>query len=307
MRLIRQFQNIDQREGMKRVVSVVGLLVLIAVSVNAQDVYKKQVEKWRSEHQKGLLKDDGWFTVAGLFWLKDGINTVGSGEGYDVQLTLSFKHGKFGEIDFHNGSASLHVAEGVDATSGGKVISSIELVSGGATTKPTIVQTGSQSFFLIEREGKYAIRLKDKNNPGRINFHGLKWYPINPAYRTTASFEAFSQPKEVLIPNVLGSSFKMKSPGILHFKLAGKQYSLQPVEDEDKLFIIFRDLTSKTETYGAGRFLYADQPVKGKVVLDFNQAENPPCAFTEFATCPLPPQQNRLDIEIKAGEKRYHD
>jgi len=268
--------------------------------------YQDEVEKWRADHQKELLSDDGWFTVAGLFWLREGGNTVGSGDGYDVQLTPSFKQGKFGEIDFSNGKATLHVADGVEALIGSKKIASIGL-GPGAQGKPTIVQAGSQSFFLIEREGRHAIRLKDKNNPARTNFHGLKWYDIDSGYHIIASFEAFAVPREVLIPNVLGGNFKMKSPGLLHFALAGRSYTLQPVEDEDKLFIIFRDATSKTETYPAGRFLYADKAINGKVVLDFNQAENPPCAFTGFATCPLSPPQNRLDIEIKAGEKRYHD
>ena len=278
----------------------------LSVSAFAQtDGYQSEIDKWRADHQKELLTDDGWFTVAGLFWLKEGVNTVGSGDGFDVQLTPSFPKGKFGEIDFKGGSATLRVVDGVDAVSAGKKISSIDLA--GDPAKPAIVQTGSQSFFLIKREEKYGIRLKDKNNPGRLNFHGLKWYPINPSFRIEASFEAFPTPKEVLIPNVLGSNFKMKSPGLLHLRVEGKDYTLQPVEDEGKLFIIFRDPTSKAETYGAGRFLYADKAVKGKVVLDFNKAENPPCAFTEFATCPLPPPQNRLDIEIKAGEKRYHD
>src|SRR5205085_359946 len=136
-------------------------------------------------------------------------------------------------------------------------------------------------------------------------FKGLHWFPIDDSYKVTAIFEQLDTPKEILIPNVLGSSFKMKSPGTLKFKIGGKAYSLQPVEEGDHLFIIFRDLSSKTETYGAGRFLYADKPVNGRVTLDFNKSENPPCAFTSFATCPLPPPQNRLDVAINAGEKRY--
>ncbi|HVE56713.1 MAG TPA: DUF1684 domain-containing protein, partial [Pyrinomonadaceae bacterium] len=131
--------------------------------------------------------------------------------------------------------------------------------------------------------------------------------PVDKDYKIKAKFEAFDVPKEVLIPNVLGGNFKMKSPGILRFKLNGKKYALEPVLEEgsDKLFIIFRDATSRAETYGAGRFLYAEKAENGKVILDFNKAENPPCAFTSFATCPLPPPQNRLEVEIKAGEKRY--
>lgn len=290
----------------RQIIFLIGVLCFATNIFGQQSGYVKKVLEWRAKHQAELLADDSWFTVAGLFWLKEGVNTIGSGDGFDIQLTPNFTRGRFGEIDFRDGIATLKIDPGVEATSGGKSISTATLTSDDPS-KPTIVQTGSQSFFLIKREEKYGIRLKDTKNPARVNFHGLKWYTVDAAFRIVATFEAFPQPKEVLIPNVLGTNFKMKSPGILRFKFKEKEYTLQPVEDEGKLFIIFRDLTSKTETYGAGRFLYADKAVNGKVVLDFNQAENPPCAFTEFATCPLPPQQNRLDIEIKAGEKRYHD
>jgi len=286
---------------------LLSAIALIFVSVaNGQTAYVSQIEKWRTDHQAELLSDSGWFTVAGLFWLKPGANTVGAGPEYDVQLTKNFEQGKFGEIAFANGSALLTVANGVKATSGGKPISSIDLINA-QKSKPTTINVGSQSFFVIERDGRYAVRLKDTQNEPRLNFHGLKWYPISPKFRVTAKFEPFPKPKDVLIPNVLGTTFKMKSEGILKFRLKGKEYSLQPVEEGDHLFIIFKDLTSKTDTYGAGRFLYAAAPVNGKVMLDFNKAENPPCAFTEFATCPLPPPQNRLNVEIPAGEKRYHD
>jgi len=284
--------------------AVVALIFVLAAS--GQTAYVSQIEKWRTEHQAELLSDSGWFSVAGLFWLKPGVNTVGAGPQYDVQLTKNFAGGKFGEIDLEKDSARLTVDDGVNAVSNGKAVSSIDLATDGKTD-PTIVGVGSQSFYLIERNGRIGVRLKDTKSEQRLNFHGLKWYPISPQFRVTATLETFSQPKVVQIPNVLGSTFKMKSPGILHFRLNGKAYSLQPVEEGDHLFIIFRDLTSKTETYGAGRFLYAAKPVKGKVVLDFNKAENPPCAFTEFATCPLPPAKNRLNVSIPAGEKRYHE
>lgn len=277
---------------------------IFSIISKAQNGYTKEIEDWRVEHENELETDNGWLTVAGLFWLKDGVNTVGAGSGFDVELTENFKQGKFGEIEFQNGAAKLKVENGVEALNDGKNVSEINLVSD-ENGKPTLIQTGSQTFYLIKREDRYGIRLKDKNSIERVNFKGLKWFPVDKSYKVTAKFEPFAEPKEVLIPNVLGGSFKMKSPGVLRFKLKGKKYTLQPVEEDDKLFIIFRDLSSRTETYGAGRFLYAAKPVNGKVILDFNKAENPPCAFTKYATCPLPPQQNRLDIEIKAGEKRY--
>ncbi len=288
-----------------RILIIVAAFLASVSFADAQANYKQEIEKWRAEHETDLKKDGGWLTVAGLFWLKDGANSVGAGSGFDVELPADFK-GKFGVINFQNSAANLKVENGVQATSDGKNVSSIELVSD-ENGNPTVIKSGGLSFYLIKRENRFGIRLKNQNSPKRLNFTGLHWFPIDENYKVTATFEAFSEPKEVLIPNVLGGNFKMKSPGILKFEINGKNYSLQPVEEEDHLFIIFRDLSSKTETYGAGRFLYAEKPVNGKVILDFNKAENPPCAFTSFATCPLPPPQNRLNVSIKAGEKRFGD
>lgn len=280
---------------------VFGLLI----SAQAQTDYVKAIEKWRSDEESDLKKETGWLTVAGLFWLKEGINTVGAGPAFDVRLTDNFKQAKFGEIDFKNGIATLKVESGVDAQSDGKSVSTIELVSD-EKGKPTQIRSGSQTFHLIKRDDRLGIRLKDSNSKARLGFQGLHWFPIDETYKVAARFDAFPEPREVAIPNVLGGSFKMKSPGILKFTFKGKEYSLQPVDEGDgSLFIIFRDESNMKETYLAGRFLYADKPVNGEAVLDFNKAQNPPCAFTPFATCPLPPPQNTLEVEINAGEKRY--
>ncbi|HLA94929.1 MAG TPA: DUF1684 domain-containing protein [Pyrinomonadaceae bacterium] len=288
----------------RRVIGALFILTLLSVFGIGQSAYDAEVSKWRAEYQAKLTSDTGWITLAGLFWLKEGENTVGKGENFDVKLTENFPKEKFGEIDFHDGKATLKVENGVEASSSGVPVSTIELLSG-EKGKPTIIEAGSQTFFLIKRENRYGIRLKDKQNPKLKSFAGLHWYPVANKLRVDATFERFDEPKEILVPNVLGGSFKYNSPGLLKFKIGGKEYSLQPVEEEDKLFIIFRDQSSRSETYGAGRFLYADKPVDGKVILDFNKAENPPCAYTPYATCPLPPPQNRLDVEIKAGEKRF--
>lgn len=272
----------------------------------AQSGYAGELQKWRVEHENELKTDGGWLTVVGLFWLKDGKNTIGSGSGFDIELTDNFKSGKFGEIGFTNGKCVLTINDGVEATIDGAPVQTVELkLDDKATT--SIVKTGSQSFYLIKREERFGIRLKDTNSKPRREFTHLKWYGIDPKLRVTAKFEKYAEQKEVLIPNVLGGEFKMKSPGLVKFKLNGKRIALQTVDEGDgRLFIIFRDLTSRTTTYGAGRFLYADKPTGDTAVLDFNKAENPPCAFTSFATCPVAPQQNRLEIEIRAGEKRYH-
>jgi uncharacterized protein len=291
---------------MKKSSSIFLAIVLGSLtSAHAQTDYVKAVEKWRSDQEVNLKKETGWLTVAGLFWLKEGINTVGAGPDFDVRLTENFKKGKFGEIDFKNGVAALKVESGVEAQSDDKSVSTIDLVSD-EKGKPTAIRTGSQTFYLIRREDRFGIRLKDSKSKARLAFKGQHWFSIDESYKVTARFEALPEPKELMVPNVLGGFFKMKSPGILKFALKGKEYSLQPVTEEDgSLFIIFRDASNLSETYKAGRFLYADKPVNGEAVLDFNKAENPPCAFTPFATCPLPPPGNDLDVEIKAGEKRY--
>jgi uncharacterized protein len=284
------------------------LATLVGVSlVSGQEQlnYAQLIEKWRSEQEANLKKETGWLTVAGLFWLKEGTNTVGAGDDFDVRLTDNFKQGKFGEIDFKNGVATLKVEKGVEAMVDGKSVSTIDLVSD-EKGKPTEIRTGTQTFFLIKREDRFGIRLRDSNSEARRNFKGRHWFPIDESSKVTARLEAWPEPKEIMIPNVLGGNFKMKSPGLLKFTMKGKEYSLQPVTEDDKsLFIIFGDGTNRDETYKAGRFLYADMPVNGETVLDFNKAYNPPCAFTPFATCPLPPPQNKIEVEIKAGEKRY--
>jgi len=289
--------------------SGIFLAIVIAslVSAQAQTDYAKGIEKWRSEREANLKKETGWLTVAGLFWLKEGINTVGAGEKFDVRLTDNFKQGKFGEIEFKEGKAVLKVEKGIDAQIDGKSVSApVDLVSD-EKGKPTEIRTGTQTFFLIKREERFGIRLKDSNSEARRNFKGLHWFPIDESYKVTARLEAWPEPKELSVPNVLGGNFKMKSPGVLKFSLNGKECALQPVleDDDETLFIIFGDDSNRSDTYKSGRFLYAEKPVNSEVVLDFNKAENPPCAFTPYATCPLPPAGNKLEVEIKAGEKRY--
>jgi uncharacterized protein (DUF1684 family) len=282
-----------------------AIVFCFLISAQAQTDYVKGVEKWRSDEEADLKKETGWLTVAGLFWLKDGINTIGAGPDFDVRLTDNFKPGKFGEIDFRNGVAALKVQGGIEAQADGKSISTIDLVSD-EKGKPTEIRTGSETFYLIKREDRFGIRLKDSKSKARLEFKGQHWFPIDESYKVAARLEALPEPRELKVPNVLGGFFKMKSPGILKFTFKGKECSLQPVTEEDgTLFIIFGDKSNQSETYKAGRFLHADKPVNGEAMLDFNKAENPPCAFTPFATCPLPPPGNNLDVEIKAGEKRY--
>src|SRR5438067_10507562 len=169
---------------------LLAVLLVSLTSAQAQSDYIKTIEKWRSDHESDLKKETGWLTVAGLFWLKDGINTVGAGPNFDVRLTDNFKQGKFGEIDFKNGVAVLKIENGVEAQSDGKSISTIDLVSD-ENGKSIEIRTGSQTFYLIRREDRFGIRLKDSESKARRTFIGLHWFPLYENYEVTARFEAF--------------------------------------------------------------------------------------------------------------------
>ncbi len=270
------------------------------------EVYQDQIQKWRKEHESGLKADDGWLTLAGLFWLEKGkTNSVGVGKEFDIQLPGRLKPGKFGVITMEARRISLSIEPGITATVDGRKIENIELASD-ENGKPTIVNFGDIEINAIKRKEKTGIRIRDKKSVEREEFNGLNWFPIDQKYELIAEFEPFKQERIMLVPNVLNQAVKMKSPGIARFVLDGREFTLQPALNGDgRLFFIFRDLSSRTESYGAGRFLYTEMPENGRLKIDFNKAENPPCAYTDFATCPLPPPQNDLRVKINAGEKHY--
>lgn len=294
------------RYSLAQLVSGFVLLAVVAVAASAQDSYDQTIQKWRAEREAKLKAEDGWLTVTGLFWLREGQNEFGSAPTNDIVLPPGSAPDKLGSFEWLNGKITLRVAEGATVTANSKPVR--ELVLHSETVKrPEVIEAGDLSFLLLKRGDRWGIRLKDKNSFARQNFTGLRWYPAKESFRIAADFIAYDQPKDIPIVNVLGDIENYKSPGLLKFKLNGQEYTLEPVNSgEDRLFIIFRDLTSNKTTYAASRFLYADAPKDGKVILDFNQAINPPCAFTAYATCPLPPKQNRLNVAIEAGELIYH-
>jgi uncharacterized protein (DUF1684 family) len=277
---------------------------LLPGPLSAQTGFRGEVRSWQQSRLAELKSDNGWLTLTGLFWLKQGSNSIGSARSANVELPAGSAPEKVGSIVLDKDRVTFAVSDGVNVTVNGKVVHDFDLIAD-AGPKSTVAHVGTLSISLIKRGEHYAIRVKDSNSAARREFRGLEWFEAKQDYRVTATLEPFEKPKEVAIPNVLGDSYKMTSPGVLHFTLLGKVLTLQPVFEDEKLFIIFRDETTGKSTYGAGRFLYADAPVNGKVILDFNRAFNPPCAFTAYATCPLPPRQNRLQVAVEAGERAY--
>jgi len=241
-----------------------------------------QVEAWRAKRIAALQADDGWLTVAGLHWLTPGWNRFAElPAGMEWRLegkTVTFRQGgQMRELKPDNpGPADL-------------------------------VTAGSLTMFIIERGGKYGIRVRDTKSPYRAKFHGIEHYPVDSQWNVSARWLPYEQPKQRNLPTVIeGVTEVYDATGEVEFTLQGKTLRLEPVLSGGRLFFIFRDLTTGKTTYPAGRFLYADLAKDGVVKLDFNQSYNPPCAFTPYATCPLPLPQNRLAIAVEAGEKNYH-
>jgi uncharacterized protein (DUF1684 family) len=279
-------------------------ILALAVLPIDQSNYRAQIEKWRQQHEENLKAEDGWLTVSGLFWLKDGENTMGTGRENSFVLRPGSAPEKVGTFEFHGGKTVFHTAPGVEVTVNGKPAATATLTADSAGS-PDVLRIGNLSVFVIQRGSRFGVRLKDKDSEARQKFAGTRWFPIAEDYRVTAKFVPYTPPKKIAVPNILGDVDQEDSPGYVEFTLKGEQFRLDPVTEGDVLFFIFRDQTAGKETYPSGRFLYANLPQNGEVILDFNKAVNPPCAFTPYATCPLPPAQNHLPVRIEAGELRY--
>lgn len=268
--------------------------------------YLQEMEAWRKDRDEGLKREDGWFTLVGLFWLEPGENRFGSGADNRVLLPEGKAPAVAGTLIREGNAVKVRVAPGVTVTSDGKPVTEADLTVD-AQGKPTVLELGSLSFFVIQRGDKVGVRVKDSKSPALASFHGLDYYPVQQDWKVTARFEPYDPPKQVPVPNVLGQVSDIPSPGAVVFEREGKTLRLDALEGspDGGLFLIFADPTNGKETYGAGRFLDTTPPKDGKVVVDFNTAYNPPCAYTAFATCPLPPSQNRLAVGVTAGEKKY--
>jgi len=269
--------------------------------------YIKEIEKWRNERLEEINGESGWNTLLGLFWLNEGKNRFGSHPSNDIVLPRNRAPKFAGSLWLDKGTVRLTTKLEAGITNDGNRVSDL-LLRSDADGFPTALRLGSLTMFVIKRGEKFGLRVKDKHHPARSNFQGLNYFPLDASWRVEAKLEAYVPAKVIPIANVLGMVDDMTSPGALVFEMNGKKCRLDPVFEKGskQLFVIFADLTSGNQTYGAGRYLYVDPPgTDGKVIVDFNKAHNPPCAFTKFATCPLPPRQNRLVIRVEAGEMKY--
>ena len=267
------------------------------------EAYSTEIEAWQQGREERLKSESGWLTLVGLFWLQPGENGVGSGTKNVVVLTAG--PDRIATMILEDGHVRLEPVAGSGLMIGDGPATARILGTDNDEVTDTMT-LGNLLFYIVERGDRFGVRVKDSQSPVRTGFQGLDRYEIDPAWRVEGRWTAYDPPKEIPIYSVIGTVEKMAGPGQVTFELDGQSYTLDPVDAGDEYWYLFRDKTSGEETYGAGRYLYGPkEDENGRVTLDFNRAYNPPCAFTAFATCPLPPQQNRLDLRVEAGEKKY--
>jgi uncharacterized protein (DUF1684 family) len=288
---------------------ILPLIVSLLFALSAQSTgYRAEIESFRQHRAEEIGGPTGWAALVGLHWLTPGSEmVVGSDSISGVHLTGPSAPGRLATINVGADSVHIRVSTGLDATLHGKPIAEFDMAPGVPADEG--LKVGGLTLVVIRRDTRLALRVWDANAPTRVAFKGLHWMPIDAKWRISARWEPHprTQPR-LKIMNVLGETVEMQNPGAVIFAVGGKAYRLEAMleaDDAKELFFIFKDETSNKTTYGAGRYLYSPLPKNGRVDLDFNKAKNPPCAFTDFATCPLPPAGNRLALAVTAGELDY--
>jgi uncharacterized protein (DUF1684 family) len=284
-----------------------------AIPASTPAGWQKDLLAWREDRAKALQAPDGWLSLAGLDWLHEGDNPFGSAADNPIRIEASIAP-HLGVLRLSHNVVSLAPPPGgfpQGLLLNGRPAKAQALAS---EENPDTLTYGTWSMIVIHRGDRYALRLRDAHSPTLLQFHGLKWFAPNEKYRVAARWIPYTPAKTVKIPTIIGTTIQMPAPGVAEFQLNGQTLRLEPVLEspsDKELFFILRDRTSLTSTYGAARFLYTPFPdhglsQPGTLWLDFNRLQNPPCAYTAYATCPLPPAQNRLPIALPAGEQRYH-
>jgi uncharacterized protein len=283
------------------------LVAAAPMSAQAQAPTQAELEAatraWHEGRLERLKAEAGWLSLVGLDWLEEGENPAGSAQGSRVMLPAGAP-ARLGAFGRSGAEVRFTPAPKVEVTLEGKPFVGGQ-VNTDADGRADVLRSGSLQLQVIDRGGRLGVRVRDSMARARTHFRGIERFKVTTGWRKQATFEPAEQGQTIAIPNVLGDISEHPLAGTAVFTHAGKTYRLQATAEGEQLFFVFGDQTNRTDTYGAGRFLYTDLPQDGRVILDFNRAYNPPCAFSAYATCPLPTRQNKLPLRIEAGEKRY--
>lgn len=274
----------------------------------SQAAFTRELDMWRQQRVADLTRADGWTSLVGLHWLEPGAHYLGASAGNGIQLAKGPAH--LGMIELANNRLRFVPEKGVAMTLDGQPLSGEAILrADDSPTGPSVIvfDEGKGTATVIKRGTRYALRVKHADADSRTGFRGLEYWPASADWRINGRFVAHPAGKTLEIANIIGTTEPVPNPGAIEFERDGKTFRIEALDEgAETLFLVFADRTSGHGSYPAGRFLDVAKPgVGGTVVLDFNQSYNPPCAFTPFATCPLPPPENRLDLAIQAGEKTY--
>lgn len=295
---------------MRAAAAIVALTAAMSLGIAAADNLQDEnarIADWRAKRLASLTSETGWLTPIALYWLKEGENSFGRASDRAFPLDDAALAPDTGAFVLTDGRVRYVAHASKAMTYLGKPVTSLDLVSD-VNEKPTELIAGPLHFMLIERAGHLGIRVRDSVSPNRLQFKGLKYFPVRADWHIQAHFEPYVPEHRIPIVNILGMTEEMTSPGAIVFERDGRSWRLDAILEapgDRELFVMFSDATSGNQTYGAGRFLYVALPNADRIEVDFNEAFNPPCAFTDFATCPLPPQQNQLALGVDAGELKY--
>lgn len=291
-----------------RIAAVSGLLLAAAACGRAEPkldlaAHEAEIMEWRAGRLERLLAPNGYLTQIGLYWLEEGTYTIGSDPGNDIPVPATAA-GNIGEFQVGPDGVRLVVADGVEVLHDGEPVTEV-VMEADTSENPVMVAHRSLAWSVIERDGPIAVRIRDYEHPFVDTFGPLPYYDIDPTLRVSAEFQPYDEPRKVAVDTVIeGFQQFPLAPGVAVFELDGQRYELEPTISGEELFFVFGDETNRGETYGAGRFLYADSPGEdGRLVLDFNKSYSPPCAFNDFSTCPVASPRNRIPVRIEAGEK----
>lgn len=268
-------------------------------------VHREDVEAWRA-YRYDLLHREGWLRLTGLFWLEEGENTIGAATDSHVRLQGVNLPDRVGVLTVRGGAVELQAAPGVDVRHAGTPVRRMILqTDANPDGDTTVLSVGSLAWHVIERQGRLAVRVQDTLAPAHVGFEGIPSFPLDARWRRVARFDRYDPPKPIMVPSTLGGANERASPGAVVFDVDGATYRLDVLgaPGDSAFWIQFGDETNGRETYGGGRYIWVDAPAAGDaLVIDFNESYNPPCVFSPYATCPLPPRQNRLRLRIDAGE-----
>jgi uncharacterized protein (DUF1684 family) len=291
---------------------IAAMLTACSGPVTDAAAHRAEVDAWHAKREARLVSETGWLTLVGLYWFKPGENSFGRAPSNALVLDHAALPDTLGAFNLAEGQVFFTARPGAEVTHEGQAVSALALQPDSAEAGPTMLAAGTLRFYVIERAGRLGLRVRDTQHPLRTAFTGVERYPVDPAWVFDAEWLPYVPPKPIKIGTIIGTVEEMPAWGQFRFRKGLTTYALDAVLEvpgDTELFVMFKDVTSGRGTYGAGRYMYipipADPTKPGRVRVDFNRAYNPPCAFNQFATCPLPPAQNRLAISVTAGERDY--